>query len=63
MRKNTDELKHLKESLTNRLEILTKQSSRRNPTQEALEEAKWTGKKPKNLSEHEFDRLQRDESR
>ncbi len=36
---------------------------RRDVTGESLEEAKWTGKKPKGLTNYEFDRLQRDEAR
>lgn len=30
---------------------------------EALEESKWTGQKPKDMTDHDFDRWQKDESR
>jgi len=60
-RKSLNELQQLNSSLENRLSELTKQSQKGNSTREALEEAKWTGQKPKNMSNLDFDRLQRND--
>lgn len=62
-RKSMAELEQIKASLDNRVESLTRQSQRRNPEREALEASKWTGQKPKNLTNYEFDRAQRDDPR
>ena len=62
-RRSTEELKQIRSKLENRLVELTKQKQRRGVTGESLEEAKWTGQKPKGLTNYEFDRLQRDEGR
>lgn len=62
-RKSLAELEKLQTSLKNRLAELTKQRQRRNPEQEALEAARWTGQKPKNFTNHEFDRFQREDER
>lgn len=60
-RKSLAELEKMKSSLDSRLSELTRQGQMRNPEREALEESKWTGKKPKNMTEHEFDRFQRND--
>lgn len=63
-RKSLDELQRLNSNLENRLLELNKQSQRSNPNRESLEASKWTGQKPKNMSDLDFDRLQRsDDSR
>lgn len=58
-RKSLDELNRLNSSLENRLSELNIQSQRRDPSRESLEASKWTGQKPKNMSDLDFDRLQR----
>ena len=58
-RKSLAELQRLNSSLENRLSELDRQGQRRDPRREALEEAKWTGKKPQHMSNYEFDRFQR----
>ena len=64
-RKSLNELQKINSTLKNRLEELNKQKQTRDPKREAIEEnieaAKWTGQKPKNMSDHDFDRLQRDD--
>lgn len=62
-RKNLAELEKLHSRLENRLEELNRQSQQRNPRREALEASKWTGQKPKDMSDHDFDRFQRDDDR
>lgn len=62
-RKSLSELQRLKSTLENRLLELNEQIQKANLTMESLEAAKWTGRKPKNMSDHDFDRLQRDEGR
>lgn len=62
-RKSLAELERLQASLDSRLSELTKQSQRRSPERESLEESKWTGQKPKNMTDHDFDRFQRDDGR
>lgn len=59
-RKSLGELKRLQASLESRETQLTRQSQRINPEMEALEASKWTGQKPKNMTDHDFDRWQRD---
>lgn len=61
--KSLSELEKLHSSLKERFSYLIRESQRRNPERESLEVAKWTGQKPKNLTNYEFDRLQRDEGR
>ena len=63
MRRSLTELEQIHSSLNSRLSELTRQSQRSNPKQEALEYARWTGQKPKNFTDHEFDRFQRDDER
>ncbi len=60
-RKSVEELEKLQQSLSRRQQQLIQQSQRENPRSEALEEAKWTGQKPKHLTDAEFDRWQRDD--
>lgn len=60
-RKSLDELQRLKSSLENRLSELVRQSQRRDPNRESLEASKWTGQKPKHMSDLDFDRFQRDD--
>lgn len=62
-RKTMSELEQIRDNLSNRLEMLNRQSKRSNPEAEKLEEAKWTGQKPKHLSDSDFDRLQRSDDR
>lgn len=62
-RKSLSELQRLKSTLENRLLELNEQIQKANLTRESLEAAKWTGRKPKNMSDYDFDRLQRDETR
>lgn len=58
-RKSLDELQRLNSSLENRLSELDRQGQRRDPRREALEASKWTGQKPRNMSDHDFDVFQR----
>ena len=58
-RRSLDELKRLNSNLENRLAELNKQKQRGNPERESLEASKWTGQKPKYMSNHDFDRFQR----
>lgn len=58
-RRSLDELKRLNSSLENRLSELNRQNQRNNPKSEELEASKWTGQKPQNMSDYEFDRFQR----
>lgn len=58
-RKSLDELEQIYSSLSSRLLILTKQHQRESQEREAYEDAKWTGQKPENLTNQEFDRFQR----
>lgn len=63
-RKSLNELQRLNSSLENRLTELNKQKQQQNPEREALEASKWTGQKPKHMSDLDFDRFQRsDDSR
>ena len=63
-RKSLDELQILNSTLENRLSELNKQRQTSNQKRESLEAAKWTGQKPKDMSDLDFDRLQRyDEGR
>ena len=58
-KKSLDELQKLSSSLEKRLSELEIQSQRRNPRSESLEASKWTGQKPKGMSDHDFDFYQR----
>lgn len=58
-RKSLDELQRLDSSLENRLSELNRQSQKSNPSRESLEASKWTGQKPKYMSDLDFDRFQR----
>lgn len=58
-RKSLDELQRLNASLESRLSELSRQNQRRNPRAEELEASKWTGQKPQNMSDYDFDRFQR----
>ena len=58
-RKSLDELQRLNSSLENRLLELDRQNQRSNLSRESLEASKWTGQKPKNMSDYDFDRSQR----
>lgn len=60
-RKGLSELQKLHSTLENRLEELTRQRQQRNPEREVLEASKWAGQKPKDMSDHDFDRFQRDD--
>lgn len=62
-RKSLHELEELYSSLNNRLSLLNKQNERKDVERESLEASKWTGQKPKDLTNHEFDRLQRYDGR
>lgn len=62
-RKSLSELQRLKSTLENRLLELNEQIQKANLTRESHEAAKWTGRKPKDMSDYDFDRLQRDEGR
>ncbi len=57
--KSLNELKELNSNLANRLSELERQNQRRDSNRESLEASKWTGQKPKNMSDHDFDRWQR----
>ena len=58
-RKSLDELQKLNSSLENKLLELNRKVQRIDTRQEALEESKWTGKKPQHMSDYDFDRFQR----
>ncbi len=60
-RKSLDELQRLNSSLANRLSELDRQSQRRDQNRESLEASKWTGQKPKHMSDLDFDRFQRND--
>lgn len=60
-RRSLNDLQHLSSSLENKLSELTRQSQRSNPYRDSLEKAKWTGQKPKEMSDYDFDRFQRDD--
>lgn len=63
-RKSLNELQKMSSSLENRLTELDRKKQRPNPERDALEASKWTGEKPKHMSNRDFDRFQRsDDSR
>lgn len=57
------ELQEINSRLENRLVELERQSQRIDPKTEALYVSKWTGQKPEHMSDHDFERFQKDESR
>ena len=58
-KKSLSELQMLNSTLENRLSELDRQKHTSSPKRESLEAAKWTGQKPKNISDLDFDRFQR----
>ena len=58
-RKSLYELQSLNSTLENRLSQLNRQKQTSNSRQESREAAKWTGEKPKDMSDLDFDRFQR----
>ena len=62
-RKSLNELQKINSNLENRLSELNRQKSPSNSSKEAIEAAKWTGQKPKNMSNLDFDRLQKQDER
>ena len=58
-RKDLIELQKINSNLENKLSELTNQSKRSNPRKESLEASKWTGQKPKNMSNLDFNRFQK----
>ncbi len=59
--KSLEELQRLQNNLQERLTILERDRKRRNEEMRKLEEAKWTGQRPKHMSPEAFDRWQRDD--
>lgn len=57
--KNLDELKRLNSSLESRLAELDRRSQVTSSSRESLEASKWTGQKPQNMTNKDFDRFQR----
>ena len=57
--KSLDELRRLNSSLENRLVELDRKSQSTSSSRESLEASKWTGQKPQNMTNKEFDRFQR----
>ncbi len=62
-RKSLSELQSMHASLSGRLADLTKQSEQGSRRREDLEASKWTGQKPRGMTDHDFDRFQRDDDR
>ena len=60
-RKSLNELQRLNSTLENRLSELNRQRQTSPSKQEQLEASKWTGQKPKDMSELDFDRFQRND--
>ena len=58
--KSLSELQALNSTLENRLLELSKKQQTTDRTRESLEAAKWTGRKPENMTDHDFDRFQRE---
>lgn len=58
-RRSLNELQMLNSTLKIRLSELNRQKQTSYSEREYLEAAKWTGQKPKNMSDLDFDRLQR----
>ena len=62
-RKSLSELESMHANLSRRISELDRQNQRGDSKRESLEASKWTGQRPQNMSNHDFDRFQRDESR
>ena len=62
-RKSLSELESMHANLSRRVSELDRQNQRGDSKRESLEASKWTGQKPQYMSNQEFDRFQRDESR
>lgn len=58
-RKNLNELKSMKSSLENRFSELNRQKQKNSTSRESIEAAKWTGQRPRGISQIDLDRLQR----
>ncbi len=58
-RKSLSELQRLNSTLENRLSELDRQKHTSSSKRESLEASKWTGQKPENISDLDFDRFQR----
>lgn len=58
-RRNLAELEKIYSTLNDRLLELAEQSKKSDLRRETLEKSKWTGQKPKNMTDYEFDRFQR----
>ena len=58
-RKSLNELERLNSSLENRLSELTRPKRTTDSKMAELESSKWTGQKPKGMSDIDFDRFQR----
>ena len=59
--KSEIELEQLYANLSSRLEELKREKQKINFSRQSLEASKWTGQKPKNMTDYEFDRFQRDD--
>ena len=58
-KKKLEDLQKLNSTLESKLSRLSRESQRINPAREALEASKWTGQKPENMTDLDFDRWQR----
>ena len=58
-RRSLAELEKICSTLNARLSEITEQSKKSDLRRETLEKSKWTGQKPKNMTDYEFDRFQR----
>lgn len=58
-KKRLEDLQKLNSTLESKLSRLSRESQRINPAREALEASKWTGQKPENMTDLDFDRWQR----
>ena len=61
MKRSLDELQRLNSNLEKRLAEISHQKQNINPEREALARSAWTGQRPQNMSNYDFDRLQRDD--
>ncbi|MNP48614.1 hypothetical protein D3C76_1427470 [compost metagenome] len=61
--KSMADLQNLRDTLSYKLSTIDQQRKVGSTAREALEESKWTGKKPNTMTDRQFDRHQRDESR
>jgi len=60
-RRSLAELQNLHSSLKNRLSEIYRQSKGSDSRKETLEASKWTGRRPENMSAHDFNRFQQDD--